>query len=63
MVNGLDAAPLQAIINMKEQMPAIITICKELCEFVKKENMNADPANNIGVTYQGTQFRGITGMK
>lgn len=63
MVNGLDAAPLQAIINMKEQMPAVITICKELCEFVKKENMNGDPANNIGVAYQGTQFRGITGMK
>lgn len=63
MVNGLDAGPLQAIINMKEQMPAIITVCKELCEFVKKENINADPANNIGSVYQGTQFRGITNMR
>lgn len=64
MANGLDAAPLQAVINMKEQMTAVVTICKELVEFVKKENLNADPTSNLGVTYQGTQFRGgLTAMK
>lgn len=63
MANGLDAAPLQAIINMKEQMPAIVTICKELTEFVKKENINLDPANNLGSGYANTQFRSITNMR
>lgn len=63
MANGLDAPPLQAVINMKEQMPAIVTICKELTEFVKKENINADPANNMGGAYSGTIYRGFTNMK
>lgn len=64
MANGLNAEPLQAIINMKEQMPAIAKVCKELVEFVKKENINSDPTTNLGVTYQGTQFRGgLTSMR
>lgn len=62
MANGLDAGPLQAIINMKEQMPAIVTICKELSDFVKKENINADPANNLGMGYAKTEFRSLTSM-
>lgn len=63
MVNGLDVGPLAAIINMKDQMPAIITVAKELCEFVKKSNLEGDAGNNVGSGYANTQFRSITGMK
>ena len=63
MANGLDAGPIQAVINMKEQLPEIIKIDKELCEFVKRENINADPAANFGAGYSNTVFKGITNMR
>lgn len=63
MANGLDAGPIQAVINMKEQLPEIIKIDKELSEFIKRENINADPANNLANAYQGAQYRPITSMR
>ena len=63
MANGLDAGPIQTIINMKEQLPEIIKIDKELSEFIKRENINADPASNLASAYQGAQYRAVTSMR
>ena len=63
MVNGLDAGPIQAIITIKEMLPEVIKIDKELSEFIKRENLNADSANNMGGAYAGATFRQITSMR
>lgn len=63
MPNGLDAGPIQVIINIKEQLPELIKIHKELCEFVKRENINSDPASNFGAAYNNTTFKSVTSLR
>ena len=63
MLNGLRAEPIKTIISVKKTLPSIAQLCKELNEYVTRENTAADSLNNNGTEYAfGTNtFRPITG--
>lgn len=60
--NGLQAGPIATIIDVKDKLATIAQLCRELNEFIKREDSAREIAHNIGADYKGTTFgrRGFT---
>ena len=62
MLNGLKAEPVSTLISLKQTLPSVAQLAKDLNEFVKKENNSHETIANIGTEYNfGGAFRPITG--
>ena len=62
MLNGLKAEPVSTLISLKQTLPSVAQLAKDLNEFVKKENNSRETIANIGTEYNfGGAFRPITG--
>jgi hypothetical protein len=62
LMNGIMDDNIKILLQMKQLLPEVAKMSKSLNDFVRRENSNADSADNLGVEYMSNGYRSITEM-